>query len=367
MTARASEQPSGPSAGPAYCDQPPDVEWPGVDWPRATHARQGELEAIVDEVFRAPQYGETFAVVVVQRGRVVAERYGGHLEYFDRPPEAVTAATPLLSWSIAKSLLHFVIGTLVERGLFDPEARAPVAEWRRHDDPRREIRLRDLLAMRDGLGFVEEYQLGAPSDVIEMLFGAGRGDVSAYAAAIALAHEPGTVFNYSSGTTNILSRVVADVVGYGDHYRDYLNARLFEPLEMTSASAQFDERGVFVASSYARACALDYARFGLLYLRGGRWRDQQLLTREWVATAQNPLSHDVESGTYYAWQWWVEGDEYGTYWASGYEGQSISVVPRLDAVVVRFGRTAAEHYPDLRQWRRRVLRVLDDELHDPPS
>ena len=107
------------------------------------------------------------------------------------------------------------------------------------------------------------------------------------------------------------------------------------------------------------ANALDFAKFGLLYLRGGEWDGAQLISRTWAETAQVPLSVDEESGTFYSWQWWLTGDEYGTYWASGYEGQQISVVPALDALVLRFGHTPEDRYPAIRDWRTRVLKVLD--------
>jgi CubicO group peptidase (beta-lactamase class C family) len=182
--------------------------------------------------------------------------------------------------------------------------------------------------------------------------------VSAYAASVALAHEPGTFYNYSSGTSNILSRIVADQVGYADAYRDYLDQHLFGPLAMTSADPTFDESGVFVASSYLHATALDFAKFGLLYLRGGEWDGRTIISRAWAQTAQIPLSFDESNGWYYSWQWWVAGDEFGTYWANGYEGQQINVVPALDALILRFGHTPEENGPALYQWRRRVLEVL---------
>jgi CubicO group peptidase (beta-lactamase class C family) len=78
----------------------------------------------------------------------------------------------------------------------------------------------------------------------------------------------------------------------------------------------------------------------------------------WVDTAQLPLSIDEEAGTYYSWQWWVTGDQYGSYWANGFEGQSITVVPALDAVIVRLGRTEAEDYPALRAWRARLIEAV---------
>jgi CubicO group peptidase (beta-lactamase class C family) len=344
---------------PSFSPQPEAVKWPTDTWPRGTHARQEELDVVVDEMFIRDEFAVTNAVVVIQGGRVLVERYAGVREFFDRAPESVTETSPLLSWSMAKSMLHFLVGTLVDEGRLAPEQLAPVPEWSETSDPRHAIRIADLLAMRDGLGFVEVYELGEKSDVVEMLFGEGKEDMAGYTAQIPLAHEPDTVFNYSSGTTNVLSRIVADVVGYGDAYRAYIQSRLFDPLGMTSAEATFDPTGVFVASSYVHANALDYAKFGLLYLRGGEWDGRQLISRDWAETAQIPLSVDEESATFYSWQWWITGDEYGTYWASGYEGQQISVVPALDALVLRFGHTPEDRYPAMRDWRTRVLKVLD--------
>ncbi|HUX04699.1 MAG TPA: serine hydrolase [Acidimicrobiales bacterium] len=343
---------------PAYAAQPAEVPWPSEQWPRAAHARADELNHVVGDAFDDERLAITNAVVVIQGGRVLYERYAGTQDFFDRPSEPVGPESPLLSWSMAKSVLHMIIGTLVDERRLDPEQRAPVPEWRDPNDPRHDIRIRDLLAMRDGLAFVEAYELDGFSHVIDMLFGEGKDDVAGYTARLELAHPPGTFFNYSSGTTNVLSRIVADEVGYGAAYHAYLRDRLFAPIGMRSAEPTFDATGVFIASSYLHAHALDFAKFGLLYLRGGEWDGRQLVSRAWTDTAQIPLSRDEESGNLYSWQWWVTGDPYGTYWASGYEGQSISVAPALDALVLRFGHTPEEHYPNLYEWRRRVLDVL---------
>ncbi len=347
-----------PSITPAFTDQSATVEWPTEHWPRGRHHRQWELDEVVDQVFTRDELATTNAVVVVQGGRVLIERYGGVQQFFDRPPEPITDESSLPSWSMAKSVLHMIIGTLVDEGRLDPDGLAPVPEWGDEGDPRHQIRLRDLLAMRDGLDFNEVYEFDERSNVMAMLFGDGKADMAAYTARRPLAHPPGTFFNYSSGTTNLLSRIVADQVGYGDAYRAFLDERLFKPLGMASAEATFDDAGVFVASSYVHATALDFAKFGLLYLRGGTWSDSQLVSREWAATAQVPFSVDEETGSFYSWHWWVSGDPFGTYWASGYEGQSISVVPALDAVVLRFGHTPEENDPALYAWRERVLDAL---------
>jgi CubicO group peptidase (beta-lactamase class C family) len=347
-----------PHVTPSYAPQPAEVAWPTDGWPRATIDQHGTLERVVDELFSHDDLAFTNAVMVIQGGRVLVERYAGVQEFFDRPAEPYSPTSRFVSQSLAKSVFHMIVGTLVDQERLDPAQLAPVPEWASPSDPRHQIRIAEMLAMRDGLDFVENYEIGQDSHVIEMLVGQGALDMAAYAASRPLAHEPGSRFNYSSGTTNVLSRIVADQVGRGDAYAQYLRERLFDPIGMTSANPLFDPSGNWIASSWLHATAQDYARFGLLYLRGGEWDGRQLVSRAWTDTAQVPISQDEESGDYYSWQWWVTGDRYGTYWASGFEGQMISVVPALDALVLRFGRTPEENYPALQAWRSRVLDVL---------
>src|SRR5580704_12923084 len=249
--------------------QPPGVPWPTTAWPKAAPPAGAAvaLDRLLDQVCDDDgPLATTHAVVVVQGGAMVAERYQGQLEHFDRPPDPVTPETRLLSWSMAKSMLHAVVGLLVGDGVLDLDAPAAVPEWADTDDPRHAITLRHLLAMRDGLDFVEDYVDERVSDVIEMLFGAGQDDMAHFAADRPLAAPPGTRFNYSSGTSNIISAVVARTVGHGASYEEYLRARLFGPIGMHSAAPELDTTGTWVASSYVRATARDFARFGLLYL-----------------------------------------------------------------------------------------------------
>ncbi|MGC2175897.1 MAG: serine hydrolase, partial [Acidimicrobiales bacterium] len=142
-----------PSVQPRFASQPEGLAWPTREWPRGVHAHQGELDALVDEMFSDEDLAETNAVVVVQGGRVLCERYGGEQFYFDRPAEPITAESQLLSWSMAKSMLHTIVGTLVDERRLNPDQLAPVKEWSADDDPRHQIQVRDLLAMRDGLAF----------------------------------------------------------------------------------------------------------------------------------------------------------------------------------------------------------------------
>jgi CubicO group peptidase (beta-lactamase class C family) len=219
---------------PALADQPSAVEWPTVQWPLG--ASSGEVDELVDVAFGDPKLHETYAVLVVAEGRIIAERYGGALPSFTHAPVPVDATTKLLSWSMAKSFLHAACGLLVDEGRLDPEAPAPIAAWREPGDPRGAITLRQLLQMRDGLDWREDYVDDRCSDVIEMLFGDAMPDVAAYAASRLLAHAPGSTFNYSSGTSNLIASIVGDVVGRGAPTEAFLVDRLFVPLGMGDAT-----------------------------------------------------------------------------------------------------------------------------------
>jgi CubicO group peptidase (beta-lactamase class C family) len=271
---------------------------------------------------------------------------------------------------MAKSMLHAVVGMVIGDGRLELGAPAGLPLWSDPGDPRREITLEDLLAMRDGLAFNEDYVDGAASDVIEMLFGAGAADMAGFAADRPLAAPPGSRFNYSSGTSNIVSAVVARAIGGGAPvgelgYRQYLHHRLFGPLGMTSARPAFDDAGTFVASSYVHATARDFARFGLLYLRDGVWDGTRLLPPRWVDTARQARSVDPSDGDLHSLHWWVVDDGRGTFRAAGYEGQSITICPTHDLVVVRLGKTPAERAEHLAAWRADMVAAFD--AAEPPQ
>jgi CubicO group peptidase (beta-lactamase class C family) len=332
------------------------VPWPTGAWPAGTLPPEVGLDRLMEAAFDpdGPLH-DTYAVACILGGRLVYERHGGTLPRFDGPGRPVLADTPLLSWSVAKSMLHAVVGMLVEDGLLDPGARADVPAWGGTDDPRRAITIADLLAMRDGLAFAEEYEDAGTSDVIEMLFGRGRDDMAAFAADRTLVAPPGTRFNYSTGTTMVLSGIVARVLGPGGPYRSYLDERLFGPLGMATAAATFDDAGAWVAGSYVHATARDFARFGLFALRDGVWDGRRLLPAGWVDSGRTPRSVDPDDGHLYGHHWWTRPDPLGTFWAAGHDGQFVDVVPGLDLVLVRLGRTGSDRHAAVRAWRDDVI------------
>lgn len=343
--------------------QPPGLPWPDEEWPTGSLPAGVDLERLMDEAF--DPHGplrDTYAVACVLGGRLVYERYGGALPRSDGPGRPVTSSTPLLTWSVAKSMLHAVVGMLAGDGLLDIEGRADVPAWDDPADRRGAITVADLLAMRDGLDFVEQYEDAETSDVNEMLFGRGRSDMATFAADRRLAAPPGTRYNYSTGTSMVISGVVARLLGAGEPYRSYLDERLFQALGMTSATAGFDDAGSWVSGSYVYATARDIARFGLLYLRDGVWNGNRLLPKGWVDSGRTPRSVDPDDGHLYGHHWWTRDDPLGTFWAAGHHGQFLDLVPALDLALVRLGRTDTDRIPALRVWRDGVIDVFRGSL-----
>ena len=340
-----------------FPSQPAGVAWPTLEWPIANDAAPASVIEASDALFAGgveppDSEGISLALVVVAGGRIVHERYGTQPDTPFGPGAPVDRDTTLISWSMAKSIVHAAVGCAVDNGLLDPPAPAPVAQWQ--NDDRRLITLDDLLRMRDGLDFVEEYVTGddAPvPHVIDMLFGAGTDDVAGYTAARPLAHSPGSVWNYSSGTTNVVSRLLGDRVGHGEAMTEFLRSRVFGPTGMTSAVPKFDAAGTFIGSSFVYATARDFARFGYVYLRGGQWDGRTIVSTEWVRSAAEQHATDPDTQHGYGRHWWIWKSLPGVLAALGYEGQRTIVDPTRDLVIVHLGK-----------WNRETQALLDERL-----
>jgi CubicO group peptidase (beta-lactamase class C family) len=341
--------------------QPPDVPWPTEPWPQGdppAGVDLGALQAVFDETFATPQPAtteRTDALLVATRGRILKEHYRDGLEASGQRP----------SWSMAKSILHAAVGVLARDGRIDVTEPAGVPEWPA-GDPRAAITLDSLLHMTPGLRFREDYVDGDVSDVIKMLFRPGAEDMAAFAASYPMDHAPDTVFNYSSGTTNIISAAVGRRVGGGDAYLAFLRRELFDRIGMTSAEPRLDASGTWIASSYCYCTPRDFARFGLLHLRDGVWDGERLLPPGWVdyARTPGPAQPEEDDGRGYGAHWWLLNDDLGTFFAAGYVGQYIMVSPALDLIIVRNGETPVERRPHVVSSFRRIMdafRGRDDE------
>jgi CubicO group peptidase (beta-lactamase class C family) len=316
-----------------------------------------DLEAVLDEAFSEPSsssHRRTRAIVILQRGWIVAERYATH---FDR-------GTPLIGWSMTKSVTNTLAGMLVGDGALSLDDPAPVPEWQAADDPRNQITLRHLLQMSSGLDFEEVYEPGG--DVTNMLFTAHSA--AAYAATAPLGHEPGSHWYYSSGTTNILARVIRDAAGGSTAaVYEFSRTRLFEPLGITSMVIEPDASGSPVGSSFSYATARDWARLGQFWLQEGVWNGERLLPEGWIKWSTSPAPA-AQRGQYGA-QFWLNAGVDGkyrdfpdlpssAYYAHGFNSQIVAVFPEQDVVVVRLGFTTDGSWDD-NAFLSAVLRALD--------
>ncbi len=327
--------PPAPALPPPLPPAHPSRPWPGGDAP-APDAPPA-LARVVDDAFAEPDPRKprrTRAVVVVRDGRIVAERYA----------PGFTARTPLNGWSMTKSALGALVGTLVGDGRLALDAKALLPEWSAPGDARAGITLEDLLRMRSGLRFSEVYS-DPLSDVTRMLF--DGPDAAGFAASRPAAHPPGTHWQYASGTTNILSLIARRALGE-DAYPSWPRRALFDPLGMRSAVFETDAAGTFVGSSFLFATARDWARFGLLHAQDGVWAGTRLLPEGWVARVTTPTPQAPHAR--YGAHWWLRlSDALGgatpaarrlpadAFHALGHEGQCLSVVPSRGLVVVRLG------------------------------
>ncbi len=332
--------------------QPPGVPWPTAGWPTGPLPAvvADRVGALLDEAFGPDAdagFGLSLGTVVVQGGRLVAERYGPTAG----PDEQ------LISWSMAKSVTHALVGVLVGDGRLSVTEPAPVPEWSDPADPRSGITIDQLLRMVPGTRFNEDYVDAETSHCIEMLFGSGEGDMAAYTAALPLDAEPDTVFNYASGTTNLITRILADVVGSGPAFEAWMRQVLLDPLGI-DARLTFDGAGTWVGSSYLHASARDFAKFGLLYLRDGEWDGRRLLPPGWVDYARTHRATDDAEGRRYGAHWWLWPGGTDVFYASGYETQRIIVDPGADLVLVRLGKTPTEQAPAVDDWLERLRLAL---------
>ena len=287
-------------------------------------------EAITEENPEHPK--NTHAVVVVYKNQLIGEKYA---DGFDKNSK-------LMGWSMTKSIANALVGILVMQGKLNVKDPAPVPEWA--NDDRHKILLHHLLQASSGLAWSESY-FSPTADFHQMFI--KRDDKGSYAASKELAHEPGSFFQYSSGTTNLLSRIIRQTVG-DDAYHKFPYENLFYKIGMNSALMEPDASGTFVASSYSYATARDWARFGMLYANDGVWNGERILPEGWVKYTVTPAPA-ADLGKYGA-QWWLNAGEKNNpavrkypdlppdaYWADGFEEQFVMVIPSKDLVIVRLG------------------------------
>lgn len=305
-----------------------------------------DLARAIDRLFVDPAVGETRAIVVMADGKIAAERYAPG---YDKD-------TRFVSWSMAKTITATMIGLLVADGRLSLDERAPIPRWRRPGDPRGGITIRHLLQMRSGLDHTEAGPVPVESSEVRMLFLDGRDDMAKWAEEQPLETEPGAKFEYSSSTTVILADIAARVLTQDSTdpetrrraVLEYLNARLFEPLGMTSVVPEFDASGTLIGGSLIHATARDFARFGELLRNKGSYRGTQLVPRQWVEQMVMPSPRSPQYGL----QTWLnrpakdnplfpDRAPHSLFAMIGHMGQYVLVSPAQRLTVVRLGHSDA--------------------------
>jgi len=342
--------------------------WPTPDWSETTAA-----PALLQHVETAflpdaqPPLAGVRALLVVRGGGILVERYRSGFD----------ARHKFISWSMGKSFTHALAGIMVRQGRLALHEPLPVPEWRLGaNDPRAAITLDQALRMSTGLVFNEDYESLTNSDAIRMLFGSAAADMGAYAASRPLLHQPGTHWSYSSGTTNLISRVLRDLAGGTEiAYRQFIDKELLSPIGIDDAVLEFDASGTLIASSLLFMSARDYARFGLLYLRDGAWNGRRLLPRGWVEHARTATA---DSDGRYGAHWWLSA--YAgpgrarqarlafppdTFMAQGFQEQSIIIVPSHDLVIVCLALIGDEDVSTLKDYLAYIVELLPPVVAAP--
>lgn len=316
----------------------------------ATAAPVAATVPAADAFFTDPALAETRAVIVLQDGKRIYERYAPGYGPGNR----------FVSWSMAKSLTSTIIGALVADGKLDLDSPAPVPAWRKTpDDPRAAITLRQLLHMSAGLKHSEVEPVES-ADTNRALFGDKSGDIAGYAVSAPLESKPGTKFEYSTLTTHILADIAVRTLApeaktpaqRRSAMRAFIIQRLSGPAAMPSLICEYDPQGTLLGGSLCHATARDWANFGQLYLGNGMVAGRQVVSPEWVSFVRTPAATNPGYGGHF----WLNrprpNGESGlfadqgpadAYSANGHLGQYVIIVPSKRLVVVRLGKTQDEN------------------------
>lgn len=267
----------------------------------------------------------TRALLIIHKDTVLYERYANGYD----------ADTEILGWSMTKSIMNAWVGMMIGDGKISLADSSLFDEWK--EDNRAAITLNDLLHMSSGLDWSEVYSEISPAT--KMLYESENNGWTARQQGMEA--DPGVHWEYSSGTSNIISSYLRDQFTSHDDYLRYPHERIFGPLGMKTAHLEIDESGSYIGSSYCYATARDWGRFGTLYLRDGMWQGARLLPEGWVEYSSTIVP---DSKGKYAAHFWanVDGAMYpdaphDMFSANGYEGQLVAVLPSQDMVIVRLG------------------------------
>jgi CubicO group peptidase (beta-lactamase class C family) len=295
----------------------------GVEGDLVLYGEADELDEFLRET-------ETLAFVVVHQDRLVRERYFG----------GATRDSLQTSFSAAKSFVSTLVGIASDEGLIgsvDDRMTEYLPELAARDPRFRQIRLRDLLTMSSGIRYQED---GFPSlgDDTYTYYGVDLRDIALNRTRIE--GPPGLAWQYNNYHPLLLGLVLERTTGTS--VSDFMATRLWQPLGAEADATwnlDSEHSGFEKMESGLNARAVDYARFGLLFLHNGEWNGRRIVSEAWVRAATGAdTATDAARYHGYRYFWWIDVERPGRFYAMGKYGQYVYVAPDANAVVVRLGR-----------------------------
>jgi CubicO group peptidase (beta-lactamase class C family) len=325
--------------------------WPTAGWRTAAPAEQGVDPAVLDDLdaIVPAGYPSVRSVLVVRHGYLVVERYRQGIDASDGHDVR----------SVTKSFVSALVGIALKdrqlQGLDQTVEELLADHLPATADPRlRRVTVEQLLTMTSGLAG-DDASLGGDDRIWDRM--AQSPDWVRHILGRRLDRAPGEDAAYSSATSHLLSAIVADATGQST--LAFARAKLFGPLGIATDNAleqtirhwpptpaqdeayeratvawPRDPQGYHLGFGGLRLSARELAKFGYLYLNGGRWDGTQVVPADYVAASTRPQSEPGGPGDY-GYQWWVTNETgHDGFRAQGYGGQLIQVIPDLDLVVV---------------------------------
>ena len=321
---------------------PASTPWPMGDLIRPTPWPAGVDSAAVTAAIEAgfgPPEAMTLAIVVTHKGRIIGERYAA----------GIGVRTPLESWSMGKSLTGTLIARLIQMGVYTLEQPAPIPEWQRPGDPRREIRIMDIMRMSSGIRIKAPQDpdwsdsLGYPD---HLYLYTGTINSYQYAATRPQQWKPNSVGRYRNTDPVLASYLVRlGAEKLGQNYHAFPQRALFDKIGIRNAIIETDPHGNFLGQGYEMVAARDWARLGNLYLQDGVWNGEHLLPEGYAAHVRTIAPAWLADGrpVYGGGFFWVNGDgatpiPRDAFSMQGAGGQSATIIPSHGLVVVRLGK-----------------------------
>jgi len=289
----------------------------------------------------AHDYAKLYGKQAKTKGPLNA-RLTGRYNYFDPNWHPYYHGTDLHTMqSVSKTVTSAIIGVAITRGDFKAGLDTPIVRYfdvskvKNVDERKRRMTLQHVLTMTTGLDWLEDVPYDDPRSDSSLM--EATDDWVQYVIDKPMAHEPGTVFDYSSGATELLAHIFRKETG--QDIEAYAEKYLFAPLgirhrwKRTYLGVVDTEGGLYLSGA-------DLAKIGYLYLNDGVWDGQRLISDQWVHQSLNAAVDTGWQGLKYGFQWWLQprADGKAYVWhAIGFGGQRLMVFPAQQMIATFTG------------------------------